>query len=100
MIKQLIKVASELDAAGFTKEADQVDAIIKKLAGKPSWSQHQWATKGDSFDRTFADHKAYHGGASLDETVAYNKKKNPSFDPKNVKKGELFWLLCDNTCGP
>lgn len=34
MIKQLIKVASELDAAGFTKEADQIDAIIQKDSRK------------------------------------------------------------------
>lgn len=100
MIKELIKIASELDAAGFTKEADQVDAIIRKIAGKPSWSEHQWSTSEDSFERTFADHKAYHGGASLEDTIAYNsKKKNSPFDPKKVKKGQGFWLLCDNTCG-
>ena len=32
MIKYLIKVASELDEAGFRREADKVDAIIIKIA--------------------------------------------------------------------
>lgn len=100
MIKQLIKVASELDAAGFTKEADQVDAIIRKIAGQASWSQHQWNTKGDSFDRKFTDHKRDYGGASLEETVAYNKEHgDKDFDPKNVSKETMFWLRC-NGCGP
>lgn len=34
MIKDLIKVAAELDAAGFKKEADKIDAMISKLAQK------------------------------------------------------------------
>lgn len=101
MIKQLIKVASELDAAGFTKEADQVDAIIRKIAGQAPWSQHHWNTKGDSFDRTFTDHKDHYGGASLEETVDYNKKHgDKEFNPKNVSKGNLFWLRCNGGCGP
>lgn len=34
MIKDLIKVAAELDEAGFIKEADQIDTIIIKIANK------------------------------------------------------------------
>ncbi len=98
MIKNLIKVAAELDAAGFTKEADQVDAIIKKIAGKATWSKHI-ANSGDKFSYRVMDHEKHHGGASYDETLKYNKQKNPSFDPKKYKDGYEFWLLCDNTCG-
>jgi hypothetical protein len=36
MLKDLIKVANELDALGLTKEADVVDSLIGKVAGK--WS--------------------------------------------------------------
>ena len=32
MIKDLIKVANSLDSKGFTKEADELDLIISKLA--------------------------------------------------------------------
>ena len=34
MIKNLIKVASELDRIGLTKEADTIDLIIRKVSGK------------------------------------------------------------------
>jgi len=32
MLKNLIKIAADLDAAGFKKEADIVDLIIRKVA--------------------------------------------------------------------
>lgn len=35
MIKDLIKVANRLDSLGLAKEADYLDAIIKKLAAEP-----------------------------------------------------------------
>lgn len=35
MIKDLIKVANRLDSLGLAKEADYLDAIIKKLASEP-----------------------------------------------------------------
>lgn len=34
MLKNLIKIASDLDAAGFKKEADIVDLIIKKVSSE------------------------------------------------------------------
>ena len=33
MLKELVKVASKLDALGLTREADVVDALIQKIAG-------------------------------------------------------------------
>lgn len=35
MIKDLVKLASHLDAKGLTKEADKLDEVIKKLAQMP-----------------------------------------------------------------
>ena len=32
MIKELVKVATRLDAAGLTSEADQIDRLIRKIA--------------------------------------------------------------------
>lgn len=32
MLKNLVKIASDLDAAGFKKEADIVDVIIRRVA--------------------------------------------------------------------
>jgi len=100
MIKNLVKIAEQLDAAGFTKEADQIDQIIRKIAMKPHWSQHQCTTGGDTFERFVIGHKQSHGGADMETTIAYNKKKDHSFDPKKVKRYQAFWLLCDDTCGP
>jgi hypothetical protein len=34
MLKNLIKIASDLDAAGFKKEADIVDLIIRKVSSE------------------------------------------------------------------
>ena len=33
MLKELLKVANKLDALGLSKEADTVDALIRKMAG-------------------------------------------------------------------
>ncbi len=38
MIKDLVKLASHLDAKGLTKEADKLDEVIKKLAQMPDLS--------------------------------------------------------------
>lgn len=34
MIKELIKISNKLDAIGLTKEADELDGIIQKMAGE------------------------------------------------------------------
>ena len=35
MLKELIKITNTLDQRGLTKEADYLDAVIRKLAAKP-----------------------------------------------------------------
>ncbi len=35
MIKELIKISNKLDLIGLTKEADELDGIIRKMAGSP-----------------------------------------------------------------
>lgn len=37
MIKNLIKAAADLDAAGFIVEADLMDKIMEKIAGEPNF---------------------------------------------------------------
>ena len=34
MLKKLIKVANELDQAGFNEEADAIDSLIRKMLDK------------------------------------------------------------------
>ena len=46
MIKELLKLANHLDAKGLSKEADYLDAVIRKIAtgnddvGEPIWDIH------------------------------------------------------------
>ena len=98
MIKQLIKIASELDAAGFTKEADQVDSIIRKIAGKDSSAK---PTKHTVFPKdTLSSMTKAHGssGYTVQDNIDYNKSKNSSFDEKKMKPGTSVYIYCDGAC--
>jgi nucleoid-associated protein YgaU len=99
MIKQLIKVASELDAAGFTKEADQVDAIIKKIAGgkDPSAKPTKHTVKEkDTLTSMTKEHGA--SGYTVQDNLEYNKTKNPVFDEKKMRPGSFVYIYCDGAC--
>ena len=41
MIKQLIKLANELDKKGLRKEADYLDSLLKKTAGRDEGMWHE-----------------------------------------------------------
>jgi len=47
VLKDLIKIAGELDALGFNREADIVDALIRKVASPPLADVAEWET-GDA----------------------------------------------------
>lgn len=47
MLKDLIKMASKLDALGLSREADIIDSLIKKFAGPPLIDVGEWET-GDA----------------------------------------------------
>lgn len=70
MIKDLIKVAAGLDAAGFKKEADKIDAMISKLA-HAGWPRPSM----------------YHGKFFADEKMASNI--HPSYRGSNG--GMINW---------
>jgi hypothetical protein len=42
MLKDLIKIAGELDLLGLSKEADIVDALIRKVASPPLVDVAEW----------------------------------------------------------
>lgn len=44
MIKDLIKMAGELDALGLSREADIIDSLIKKFASPPLADIGEWET--------------------------------------------------------
>lgn len=47
MLKDLIKMAGELDALGLKREADIIDSLIKKFASPPLADVGEWET-GDA----------------------------------------------------
>lgn len=56
MLKDLIKIAGELDLLGLSKEADIVDALIRKVASPPLVDVAEWET-GDADAELTADEK-------------------------------------------
>ena len=111
MIKQLIKVASELDAAGFTKEADQVDAIIKKIAGnvvfppKPPTRNVEWikVTSEKSFEQICQNYSSYSPkplAAQVKEQAELNTLNIPGFDPNNIRRGQTLVVYSPGVSGP
>jgi len=44
MIKDLVKIANELDRRGLTNEADDVDSVINNITEEPQVSSSEWAT--------------------------------------------------------
>ncbi len=101
MIKHLIKVAAELDAAGFRKEADQVDSIIKKIAkSKPiifpkdaptrnaEWIQ---VTVEPDFKYICQNYSGYSNkplSQQVKEQAALNALNVPGFNQDRIKRGD------------
>jgi hypothetical protein len=54
MLKNLVKIASDLDAAGFKKEADIVDLIIRKVAASIEDSSQEDENLEDNIPSGFA----------------------------------------------
>ena len=101
MIRELIKVASELDAAGFTKEADQVDNIIRKIAKNKSvvfpknapTTNVEWiqVTTEPNF-RYLCENYSGYSSKPLDQQVkeqaALNALNVPGFNQNKIKRGD------------
>lgn len=85
MLKDLIKIANKLDGIGLTKEADELDQIIRKLAEGDMVREHV-VSAGEVFSKIvegFGDPRH-----SLQEQIDLNKKSNPAFDPDRIKVGQ------------
>lgn len=97
MLKELIKIANKLDGIGLTKEADELDQIIRKLAEGDMVREHVVSagevlskSAGEVFSKIvegFGDPKH-----SLQEQIDLNKKSNPAFDPDRIKVGQKVLL--------
>lgn len=101
MIKTLLKVAEQLDAAGFRREADQIDSMIRRIAGKAEKDPSakplgHWVEQGDTLTSMTERHGA--SGYTVMDNLAYNKKKDPNFDERKMKPGTFVYIYCDGSC--
>ena len=112
MIKQLIKVASELDAAGFTKEADQIDAIIRKIAEKkivfpenpPTTVVEQIRVTTEPNFRYICENYSGYSKKPIEEQIKEQAELNslnfPGFKPNDIRKGQDLVVYSPGVSGP
>ncbi len=86
MIKDLIKVANSLDSKGFTKEADELDFIISKLAQMGKAVEVNYSVvSGDTIYGITEKHSKPVG-----KTVEDNLALNPGLNPKALQVGSVI----------
>ena len=94
MIKDLIKVANSLDSKGFTKEADELDLIIRKLAQMGGAVESNYSVlTGENMRKITEKHSKIVG-----KTVEDNLALNPSLkqDPDAmIKPGLVITIWTD-----
>lgn len=83
MLKELIKIANSLDAAGLQKEADELDEVIQKLSQKRHWED--MALEGTISSIKSALHK------QVDEKVAELKQIAHS-RPESYRGSKESWM--------
>jgi LysM repeat protein len=92
MIKDLIKVANSLDSKGFTKEADELDLIIRKLAQMGGAVKVNYSVlPGDTMYEITEKHSKPVG-----KTVEDNMALNPGLNPQALKVGSVITIWADS----
>lgn len=111
MIKDLVKIASELDRLGLKKEADTVDSIIRKIAQKvifpknPPTRVTEWiqVTTEPSFEYLCENYSGYSSkplSQQVKEQEELNKLNVPGFDKANFKRGMKLVMYSPGVMGP
>lgn len=62
MLKDLVKMASKLDALGLSKEADTIDALIRKIAGSDEDDSPPEGMSQEKWDAMRAEQERYEKG--------------------------------------
>jgi len=93
MLKDLLKVASKLDALGLTKEADVVDALIQKIAG--DFDQLPQPNKYE-MDRDYYARSLGKRNLTPEEEADFNVQRDEHFfaehqDPGGITSVEVNW---------
>jgi len=83
-LRKLVKIANRLDAAGYGRLADELDAIVREAAHDPSapkksvWDEFAETTHRRQFPRLYDDTSKYDSSA---EYIA--NRPEPGLDPKD-----------------
>jgi hypothetical protein len=91
MLKNLVKIAQELDQAGFKNEADIVDVIIRRVASKIS-GDDELDMDSDVGHATEEDIEALLEGAEeplSDEEVEYLNTYQAERFGKDIEEGDI-----------
>lgn len=74
LIEKLIKIANELDKNGLVSEANEIDAIITKLADN-SWPKHMYNEKGQRMVSRYSPSEKEVGVITPSMVSTYSPKK-------------------------
>lgn len=85
MLRELVKMASKLDALGLTKEADTIDALIEKMAG--TWSRKGVGVrgKGDIEDAPMMSLKRIHSQPPMKSEWLTGESSLPESSPESLE---------------
>lgn len=97
MIKDLIKLADQLDKAGLNREAEFTDKMIAKLAqevGSDSVAARpvQHVVDPGETMTSITESFTTGSGKTLADNIALNKEKDPAFNPDMIKPGSIVWF--------
>lgn len=86
MIKELVSVANSLDKKGFTKEADLIDNILKKIAQTAEVIKYV-VKAGDNMTKITESISSPVGKGLQD-----NLDLNPGINPNLLKPGQILQI--------
>lgn len=93
MIKDLIKLADQLDKAGLNREAEFTDKMIAKLAQvAPAATPVQHPVVAGETMTSITESYSTGSGKTLADNIALNKEKDPAFNPDMIKPGAMVWF--------
>ena len=106
MLKDLVKMASKLDALGLSKEADTIDTLIRKIAGSDEDDSPPEGMSQEKWDAMRAEQERYKNRKvrpTMDMIDSYRESYHPRDDdfrslkapPRNKAAPDLDTLLND-----
>ena len=100
MLKDLVKMASKLDALGLSKEADTIDTLIRKIAGSDEDDSPPEGMSQEKWDAMRAEQKRYKNRKVRPTMIDSYHPRDDDFlslkaPPRNKAAPDLDTLLND-----